>query len=192
MRPYDVPLKVPMFWNRLFSTPRCLAAVVRRLEDDGDPRLRSDPVVLENVVLDEQTTGAFELEQVLDRPDVLPHGVLVEVIAADGDVGRHEVQDVRVRAAEHDVLTGGREVVVLDQVRARPIPSLDRLGIEPLGVALTDPRVSDHGAGGVEGDAAREVRAGLTVHVEMIEHQIARRDVRGHLRLARGLVPAVT
>src|SRR5678816_1561861 len=117
--------------------PRARAAgVLRRRDHDRHARLSVRPVVLEDVVLDEHTAGVLELEQVLDRPLALPRRILPDVVPADRDVARGEADNGRIPAAEHDVLTGAREEIVLDEVRPRAIPPLDGLRVESLRVAI--------------------------------------------------------
>ena len=65
-----------------------------RLQHDRRPGLPGDPAVLEDVAVQHDAPRGLDLEKILDRPH--PHEVerLDDVIAADHDVGRHDVRDV--------------------------------------------------------------------------------------------------
>jgi hypothetical protein len=64
-------------------------------------RLAVGPAVLEDVVLDQYAPRVLQLEQVLHRARVpgLPRERLEEVITANGDVGWHEIRNLRIRTA---------------------------------------------------------------------------------------------
>jgi hypothetical protein len=81
------------------------------------------------------------------------------VIAADRDVARHEVRDVRVAAAEHERLVPALERVVLDEVRpvaVRPLIACE----SPLFEWHSPSQLSTMPVGAVERHAARRSSVG--------------------------------
>ena len=95
----------------------------------------------------------LQLEDVLDRPRCAPPGgILRQEVVLDGDVARNHARNADVRAAEHDVLARGLEVVVADDERARRVPRGNRLGVLPDRLDVANVGVRDRDVGGVGGD----------------------------------------
>ena len=88
----------------------------------------------------------------------------------------------RRRAAEHEILAGRFEVVVLDQERTRPVPSGDRLGVLAGGLHVGDVRPGDGGRRAVERDAALLAARGIAVDVAAIDDQIVGHAIEAGLR----------
>jgi hypothetical protein len=117
--------------------------------------LRRRPVVLEDVALDEHVLRVLQLEEVLDRPGAaLPLQRLRQVVAHEAHAGGHEVGDARVRSAQHEVLAGPHQVVVLDVERPGPVPAGDRLRVLARVLEAGDVAVDDARLRAVEGHAA--------------------------------------
>ena len=155
--------------------PRRAAALVARREQDRVARLSRRPVILDRVAFDEDVLRVLELDQVLDRPVLRHPGErLADQVAADGDVRRYEVRDARVAAAEHDVLGGGLEVVVLDQERPRSVPPHDRLGVLQDPLEVGEVRIEDLGVAAVEREAPALAVAGVAVQVAAVHHEVLR------------------
>ena len=168
----------------LDDRPRRLAVLVARREEDRVPGLRRRPHVLEHVALDEDAPRVLQLERVLHRPLLAaPRERLGEVVAADRDVGGHEVRDRRIGSAEHDVLARGLEIVVLDQVWAGPVPAADRLAVLADRLDVGDVAVDDVRRAAVERDAALLPDDRIAMDVDAVEDQIVR-DLRCGLRCA--------
>ena len=77
-------------------------------------------------------------------------------------------------AAEHDVLAGRFEVVVLDEVGPGPVPAADRLRVLADALAVRDVRVADRHVRGVERDAALLPDQRIAMHVDVIENDVMR------------------
>jgi len=150
------------------------------------------PVVLEEVAVDEHPARVLELQEILDHPRSpgvarvadAPRQRLEEVVAADLDVGGHEVHDGGIGAAEHDVLAGSLQVVVDDPEGSRPIPAADGLRVSADLVHVADVRVNDGRPGAVHRDAPPQVRGRSAVNVHPVEDQVVR-----HVRRRGGSVP---
>ena len=94
--------------------PRRAAVLIARGEHDRVAYLCRQPVVFHQVPLDHDPLRVLELEQVLDVPvGLVPPGQLLrEMVASDGDVGRDQSDNRRIRATEDDVLGSRFEIVV--------------------------------------------------------------------------------
>ena len=155
--------------------PRRAAALIARREQDGVARLTRRPVVLDGVAFDQDILGVLELEQVLDRPALRhPRERPADQVAAHRDVRRHQVRNARIAAAEHHVLAGGLEVVVLDQIRAGSVPAHDRLGVLLDALEVREVRVEDLGVAAVEREPAPLAIARVAVEIAAIDHQVLR------------------
>ena len=84
--------------------------------------------------------------------------------------------------AEHDVFAGGLEVVVLDRVRPRTVPSADRLRILTDTLAVRDMRVANGDGGRIEGDTALLTPDRVAMDVEVAEDDVVRHFVAAVLR----------
>src|SRR5580765_1638212 len=91
----------------LHNSPRCAAVLIPRRQYDGVSSLPGRPVVLDNVAVDDDPPGTFELDQIFHGPRLTaPRWLLRDLVVADDDVGRYEVRHRWIAAAEHDVLAG--------------------------------------------------------------------------------------
>src|SRR6266508_2882599 len=122
--------------------PRRLPVLVARSEEDRETVLTLRPVVLEDVRLDQHTLRVLQLQR------------LRYVVVAELDVGRDQVLDSGVRAAEDEVLARAFEVVVDDLEGAGAVPTGDGLRVRAELMTLGDVRVDDGGRGAVERDAS--------------------------------------
>src|ERR1700704_1209677 len=91
----------------LHDSPWRAAVLIPRRQHDGVSSLPGRPVVLENVAVDDDALGAFELDQVFHGPRLAaPRGLLRDLVVSHDDVGRYEVRHRGVAAPEHDILAG--------------------------------------------------------------------------------------
>ena len=108
--------------------PGRIAVLIPRREEDRIAVLRIGPVVFEDVLFDQNAARILQLKKVLDAPwSAAPRQGFCEGIAADDNVGRDEVGDVRVGAAEHQVLPGTLQIVVENREGSRTVPPQERL-----------------------------------------------------------------
>src|SRR5215510_13216664 len=168
VRPRDVepapgmPHHVVAEGHILRHRPRRPPALIARREQDRETILALRPVVLEDVRVDQCALRGLQLEEVLHRPPrsrvrgvaQLPLQRLHDVVVAELDVGRDQVLDGGVRAAEEEVLPSALEVVIDDLEWARAVPPGDGLRVRAGLMTLRDVRVDDGGRGAVERDAA--------------------------------------
>ena len=88
------------------------------------------PDVLHNIAVDNDVIGILELKEIFYDPLAPPPGSpLVEVVAFDGDIARHQIQDLWILTADHNVLAGTFQKIVLNEKRTRTVPAHDRLRI---------------------------------------------------------------
>ena len=114
--------------------------------------------MLEDVAVDQNALSILQFEQILDRPRRacisrlvgLPAQWLGDVVSANLDIRRHEVDNRWKRTAKHDVLAGGGEIVVHDLERAGSVPPADRLGINANPMDIRNVCVDDGGIGAVD------------------------------------------
>ena len=124
----DVPDEVVRERDVLDHRPGRAAVLVAHGEENGESVLRVRPVVFEQVAVDEDAPRVLELEEVLDAPlgafergvVFLPAQRLRHVVLHDLDVGRHQIGNARIGAAEHHVLARGLEEVARDLERPGP------------------------------------------------------------------------
>ena len=190
--PRRVPDDVVCERNILNRGPRRGAVLVPRGEHDGQPSLVGLlPVILEDVAVDQHPACVLQFEQVLDAPGGAgvrgvpdpPRQRLGEVVAADLDVGGHQVRDRRILPAEHDVLPARLQVVVHDLEGPRAVRAHDRLGIPIRELEVRQVRV-DHGCGRRVHENAADASPGrVAVDVAPVEDDVVRD--RRRVRLAR-------
>jgi hypothetical protein len=94
------------------------------------------------------------------------------VVAADLDVGGHEVRDRRIGAAEHNVLAGPLQVVIDDPIGTGTVPTPDRLAILTVQLDICDVTLDDSGVGAVQGDAPLQSALRRAVDVAAIQEQV--------------------
>ena len=170
--------------------PRRGAFLVTGCKEDRETILRSHPVVLEDVPIEQNPLGVFELEEIFHGPVNAPVARVIElprerlgkVVPTDLDVRGHEIRDRRVPAAEHEVFARSFEVVVDDLEGAGPVPAGDRLGVERLVVRIRDVGVDDGRGGAVQGDAPPKRDCRAPVHVDAIQDDVVRHLVERRLR----------
>jgi hypothetical protein len=146
--------------------------------------------VCEDVALDQHAPRVLQLEKVLDRPLSVvwrggaPRQRLHQLVAAHDDVRRDQIGDARIAAAEHEIFSGGLEMVVLDGVRAGPVPSGNRLRVVAVLFEVGEVRVGDRRRRRVERDAPPRADLRISVDVQPIEDEVMRNRRRLRRRRA--------
>ena len=147
-------------------------------QHDGKARLSLFPVILHDVVLDQDVAGVLQLEDVLDLPPrAAPLHRPSHVVVADQHVAGHQVRDGRIGAPEQKDLAGRFQVVVLDGIRPGAVPAADGLRVGPDGFDVADITVADRRGAGVQRDAALLSGRRIAVNVDAIDD-----DLVGDLR----------
>src|SRR5262249_30231875 len=126
----DVADQVAAEFDVLHLAPRAVAVLIAYREQDGVARLRLLPAVFHHVLLDQHAARFLKREVFLPLPlraaaALAPRHRLAEDVAAHDDARRHKIGNPGIGAAEHHVLAGGFEVVVLDRVAAGTVPAAD-------------------------------------------------------------------
>src|SRR5262249_48849044 len=103
----DVPDNVVREGHILDDRPGGGAVLIPNGKQNREPVLRLGPVVLEDVAFDDHSSGVLQLEEVLDGPlralevpaSRAPPERFGEMIAANLDIGRHEIWNRWIGAA---------------------------------------------------------------------------------------------
>ena len=158
-------------------------------KEDREAILVGWPVVLEEIAVDEHSAGVLQLEEVLDGP--LDAGIariadapgqwLEEVVVPDFNIGRHEIDNLRIHAPKHHILPGSLEIVVHDLEGTGAVPAKNRLPFHPHLVKVRQIRIDDGGARAVDGEPAPDVAGRRAMQIAPVKDQIC-----GHLA-QRGL-----
>ena len=99
---------------------------------------------------------------------ISPGGQLDDVVALDDNVARDEVRRLRVGAAEHDVLGGALEVVVVDDERSRTVEAGNGLGVARKVLAVTEVAVQHVGRRAIECETPLLAAHGVPMDVHAI------------------------
>ena len=140
------------------------------------------PIVPEDIAFNSHPAGNLEFENVLDHPGrarvccvvLMPLVRLVEVIAFDFDIRRHQPRNCIGRSAKHQILPGAFNVIIDDTERSGAVPSANRLRILPLQLESRYVGVDDFRHSRVQGDSAPRGLARSGVDVAAINDDVAR------------------
>ena len=134
--------------------------------------------MLEDVSVDKHAARVFQLEEILDCPGApSPALRLEDVVAANLDVRRNQIGDLRIGSAEQNVFSRPFQVVVGDLERPGAVPSGNGLRIGPRLMNLRDVGVDDGGCTAVERETATHGGIRATVYIDAIEDQGVRKLV---------------
>src|SRR6185369_6353730 len=166
----------------LHNRPWSIAVLIAYREQHGKSGLGLLPTVFHHVALDDDAAGIFQLEQVLDGPlcafvsrlVLLPSQGFHQVIPSHYNVRPHEILDVRIAAAEHDVLTGPLQVVVADFERTGAPPAENRLGVSSDLLKVGEVRVDDGQVPPVQGHAPPRPLFRITVEGATVDNDRVR------------------
>src|SRR5579875_1030753 len=161
------------------DSPRHAAVDGTNGKDDRVPILvRTTPVIFEGVAVDGNPLCSFQFQVVLSEylhgNALHPAQGLVKRVVLDQDVRRNHALYGGNRSAEANVLGARFQVIVGDLIRARAVPTGDRLRVLPVAKEAGDVAIFNCRGSAIESDAALPAHQRISVNVIAIKINIVR------------------